>query len=64
MRNESNRCHNLGSWLLIIASKHFVFSRHLIRSRLSGILVLAILDTFQDQVWIGRFDFRGGRKYL
>jgi hypothetical protein len=36
--------------LLIIAMKHLVFSRQLIWPRLSGILVVDVLQALQDQV--------------
>jgi len=35
-RNEIDLRHDLRGWLLIIAAEHFVFSRQLIWSRLSG----------------------------
>ena len=53
-----------GGGLLIITAKHFVFSRHLIWSRLSRVLVLDVLQALHYQVQIGRFDFSGGRKHL
>ena len=63
-RNEIDLGPDLRGRLRIVASQHFVFSNHLIGSRLSGVLVLDVLQALQDQVQIGRFDFSGGRGYL
>jgi len=55
---------DLRGGLLIIATEHFVFSRHLILSRLSAVLVLDILQALQYLVQIGIFGFRIGRRQL
>ena len=49
-RNKIDLRHDLRGGLLIIAVKHFVFSRRLIWPRLRGVLVLDILQALQDQV--------------
>src|ERR1700720_2103545 len=63
-RHEIDLGHDLRGGLRIVAAQHFVFSNHFIGSRLSGVLVLDVLQALQDQVQIGRFDFSGGRSYL
>jgi hypothetical protein len=63
-RNEIDLGDDLRGGSRIIAAQHFVFSNHLIGSRLSGLLMLDVLQALQDQGQIGRFDFSGGRSYL
>ena len=55
---------DLRSGLRIVAAEDFVFSRHLIRTRLGGVLVLDVLQSLKYHVQIGRPYFCSGRENL